>query len=218
MHGRPCRFFFLFMAFNTAQQLETTVVPADQHQMVYVSLGVLYAVFTVAAIVAPKVVGFLGPRISMMLGAVPYVLLVFANMKPCYELFVPAFFAVGLGKCTATVHVAATFQPAHAAVHSRKPGITLCYHRAILWMDAGAAILWTGQGIFLSRMAIREAEQLHEPVEAVTSRMNALFFTAFQVCSTVVWRYLLVAFVISPAAVFVSRFQRARLTPSQCRY
>jgi MFS family permease len=44
----------------------------------------------------------------------------------------------------------------------------------------GAAVLWTGQGIYLSRCAVREAALTGEPVDDVTSRMNGTFWTMFQ--------------------------------------
>lgn len=126
------------MAFNTTQALETTVL--TDKTLANATLGVIYAVFTAFAIVAPKVVDYLGPRLAMMIGAVPYVLVVFANMAPSWGTLIPASAGVG----------------------------------------AGAAILWTGQGIYMSRCAVRESAQTGEPVDQCTSRMNGLFWTAFQ--------------------------------------
>jgi hypothetical protein len=80
-------------------------------------------VFTLAAVVAPRVVDALGPKLAMACGAVPYVLMVFANMAPSWYTLVPASAGVG----------------------------------------AGAAVLWTGQGIYMSRAAIREAARSRAP-------------------------------------------------------
>ena len=44
----------------------------------------------------------------------------------------------------------------------------------------GAAILWTAQGIYMSRCSIHEATLTGESAEIVTSRFNGLFWTAFQ--------------------------------------
>ena len=128
----------VFTAFNMTQALETTV--SDDKTLATVTLSVIYAVFTLTTIFAPKVVSVLGPRLSMTLGAVPYVLLVFANIAPSWALLIPASAGVGLG----------------------------------------AGVLWTGQGIYMSRCAIREAAATGEPVDTVTGRLNALFWTAFQ--------------------------------------
>lgn len=120
------------------QSLESTVV--SDNVLVNTALFTLYGVFTLMAIVAPKVVSIIGPRNAMVLGAIPYVLLVFANMAPSYYTFIPAFAGVGFG----------------------------------------AAILWTGQGIHLSRCTIKEAAQTGESTEVVSSRFNGVFWTAFQ--------------------------------------
>lgn len=131
-------FFFLFMAFNTAQSLESTVVV--DNQLVNASLALLYGTFTAFTIVAPKVINLLGPRLAMALGAIPYVLLVFANIHPSWGLFIPAFAGVGIG----------------------------------------AALLWSAQGISLSRCAIQEAAQTGESMDLVTARFNGIFWTTFQ--------------------------------------
>jgi len=131
-------FFFLFMAFNTTQALETTLL-SDQ-TLAYATLGVLYGVFTATTIIAPKLVDILGPRIGMGIGAVPYVLLVFANIYPDYYTLIPASAGVGFG----------------------------------------AGLLWTSQGIYLSRCAVREATATKQPVDTITSRFNGMFWTLFQ--------------------------------------
>ncbi len=131
-------FFFVFMAFNTTQALETTIL--TDKTLARVALGVLYAVFTATTVFAPKVVDVIGPRLSMAIGAVPYVLIVFANLDPTYPLLLSASAGVGFG----------------------------------------AGVLWTGQGIYMSRCAIRESIATGEPVEIVTSRMNGIFWTMFQ--------------------------------------
>jgi hypothetical protein len=120
------------------QSLESTVV--TDNALVNTALFTLYGVFTLACLVAPKVVGLIGPKMAMVVGAVPYVLLVFANMAPSYYTFIPSFAGVGLG----------------------------------------AAILWTGQGMYLSRCSINEAAATGESTEVVSSRFNGVFWTAFQ--------------------------------------
>jgi len=40
-----------------------------------------------------------------------------------------------------------------------------------------ASMLWTGNGIYMSRAAVREASANGEPIEAVTSRLNGVVST-----------------------------------------
>jgi MFS family permease len=128
----------VFMAFNTSQGLISTLT--TDKTLAFATLGVLYGVFTCTTIVAPKLVDVMGPRLAITLGAVPYVLFVFANILPVWGTLLPASAAVGFG----------------------------------------AGLLWTGQGIYLSRCAVREAALKGEPVDIVTSRMNGIFWPLFQ--------------------------------------
>ena len=132
------------MAFNTVQALLSTVL-TDKH-LAFVALALIYGAFSSFTIVAPKIVSVLGPQLAMVLGAVPYVVLVFVNIDPS-----PSWAPWG-----------ALLLPASAAV------------------GVGAAILWTGQGIYMSRCAIREATLTGESVDSVTGRLNGYFWTAFQ--------------------------------------
>ena len=126
------------MAFNTSQGLISTLT--TDKTLAFATLVVLYGVFTCTTIVAPKLVDVMGPRLAITLGAVPYVLFVFANILPVWGTLLPASAAVGFG----------------------------------------AGLLWTGQGIYLSRCAVREAALKGEPVDIVTSRMNGIFWPLFQ--------------------------------------
>lgn len=47
-------------------------------------------------------------------------------------------------------------------------------------VGVGAAVLWTSQGMYMSRSAAREAAATGEKVDDVTSRLNGLFFAMFQ--------------------------------------
>ncbi len=60
LYYRSVGFFLIFCAFNTAMNLESTVV--TDTQLVNASNAILYALFTLMTIVAPKVVSLLGPR------------------------------------------------------------------------------------------------------------------------------------------------------------
>jgi hypothetical protein len=131
-------FFFLFMAFNTVNGLVSTLV--SDNRLVQAASSLLYGVFTLSTIVAPAIIERLGSRMCMFLGSIPYVLLVFANIHPCYELFVPAYIGVGVG----------------------------------------AALLWTSQGIEMSRAAVAEAARTGQSVEAINNRFTGFFWSCFQ--------------------------------------
>jgi hypothetical protein len=131
-------FFFLFMAFNTVNGLVSTLV--SDNRLVQAASSLLYGIFTLSTIVAPAIIERLGSRMCMFLGSIPYVLLVFANIHPCYELFVPAYIGVGVG----------------------------------------AALLWTSQGIEMSRAAVAEAARTGQSVEAINNRFTGFFWSCFQ--------------------------------------
>jgi len=86
-------FFGIFMAFNTAQALQSSV----NHTLGNACLCVLYATFTAACLVGPIVVEKWGPKISMIVGGTTYVAMVLSNLHPSWGLSVPMFFLVGLG-------------------------------------------------------------------------------------------------------------------------
>lgn len=81
----------------------------------------------------------------MLLGAIPYCLLVFSYIiklsgSARLPLAMPVFALVGIS----------------------------------------ASMLWTGQGIYLGRAAVREATATHVQVEKVTSRLNGIVSYAYQ--------------------------------------
>lgn len=134
-------FFGLFMAFNAAQSLQSSL----NGTLGNVCLAVLYATFTFACIVAPRVVSYLGPKLSMIIGAIPYVIMILSNLKPSYYISVPANFLVGLG----------------------------------------APLLWTGEGVYLQRCAVRYDQAMGGTAQTETKRkgatyLNGIFFSCFQ--------------------------------------
>lgn len=149
-------FFFLFMAFNTVANLVSTLV-SDQ-RLVQTANALLYAVFTASTIIAPAVIARVGARAAMCAGAVPYVLLVFANLQPSWALFIPAYAGVGVG----------------------------------------AAMIWTAQGIELSRAAVVEARRTGGSVEAINSRFTGFFWSTFQFNGAVGLLIASTIFVLAP--------------------
>lgn len=90
-----CSFFFLFMAYNTAQSLQTTL--SENKTLALAALGVLYGALCMTTVIAPKIVQKLGPKRSMIFGSMPYVLFVFFSSNPTWATLIPASFLVGIG-------------------------------------------------------------------------------------------------------------------------
>ncbi|XP_048575667.1 UNC93-like protein MFSD11 isoform X2 [Nematostella vectensis] len=82
-------FMFVFTAFQTTSIIEPSVLQAARNVTNgtftgdgYVSLGIVYSVFTFSNWVAPSVVGFFGPRASMIAGGICYLLFILALIEP----------------------------------------------------------------------------------------------------------------------------------------
>jgi MFS transporter, NAG-T family, sugar:H+ symporter len=88
-------FFFVFLAFNTTQNFETTVNADTGH----VSLAILYSCFAFFNVISGFVVRSIGNRLSLVLGALAYAVYVASNIK----VFVPVFYA-----CSALLGVGAS--------------------------------------------------------------------------------------------------------------
>jgi len=86
-------FFGIFMAFNTAQALQSTL----NRTLGNACLCTLYGTFTVACLIGPLVVERWGPKISMIVGAVTYIGMVLSNLSPSWGLSIPMYFLVGFG-------------------------------------------------------------------------------------------------------------------------
>ncbi len=86
-------FFGLFLAFSSAQGLATSL----NGDLGTICLAALYIVFTLACIPAPKLVNYLGPKNSMIIGAVPYLLMVLSFLNPGWYTSLPAHALVGVG-------------------------------------------------------------------------------------------------------------------------
>ena len=84
----------MFMAYNTAQALATSLLDKD---LARACIGSLYFTFALTCIFAPAIVRYLSPKWAVVLGALPYVALVFTNLKPSWGLSLPFWILVGLG-------------------------------------------------------------------------------------------------------------------------
>lgn len=83
------------MAYNTAQSLQTTV--SEDKTLALTALGVLYGALCITTVIAPKIVQKLGPKKSMIVGSIPYVLFVFTSSSPSWGTLIPSAFFVGIG-------------------------------------------------------------------------------------------------------------------------
>jgi hypothetical protein len=126
-------FFMIFAAFNAAQSLVGAIPgPAG---IGAASFAALYGTYTVLCIPAPKVVEYLGPKLAMVLGAIPYVALVFSFLAP--------------NMCTDTV-TKNCWESSSIVFLKLTMGALV---------GVGAPLLWTGQGIYLARAAAHSARQ-----------------------------------------------------------
>eukprot|EP00808_Paulinella_micropora_P011028 g72020.t1 len=135
-------FFALFMAFNVSQAFATTALDGN---LGTIALAVLYLCFTMNCLLADLYVRLLGAKRCMVIGAIPYIGMILANLYPRAEVVIAANALCGLS----------------------------------------AALLWTGQGVYVARCAALAAAAADEPIDKWTSAFNALFFSLFQANGTV---------------------------------
>eukprot|EP00762_Andalucia_godoyi_P001011 ANDGO_02033.mRNA.1 UNC93-like protein 3 len=86
-------FMILFSAFNTTQSYMTTL----NASLGFISLSVLYGVFSLCVFIAPAVESRLGSRLSIILGGVTYALYVGASIQPDARILIPASVLIGFG-------------------------------------------------------------------------------------------------------------------------
>lgn len=129
-------FFGVFMAFNAAQSLATSI----SGKLGNVNLATIYVTFAIASVFAPQLVNRLGPKTALVLGSLPYTGMVLSFLSPSYHLMVPLSFLTGLG----------------------------------------APLLWTAEGVLVSRMSLQHAAEKGLSRDATTSYFNSIFFSSFQ--------------------------------------
>lgn len=122
-------FFLVFAAFNTAQALASSL--KGPKGITPVTFGSLYLTFCLLCIPAPKYVATIGPKMSMLLGGLPYVGLVLSFLAPelCAED------GSNAGNCWSNASLWALKVPLAVLV------------------GAGAPFIWTGQGVYIGRLA-----------------------------------------------------------------
>ena len=157
-------FFFTFAAFNAAQALAGSI-PAPPG-LAPIQFMAIYVTFALLCIPAPKLLSRIGPKGCMILGMSPYAALVASFLAP---------------------HVCAG-DTAGGACWSAGSIWALRLATAVL-LGIGAPLLWTGQGVYLGRLAARESRRVckgltEEEVACETSRTlkryNGVFWSIFQ--------------------------------------
>lgn len=185
-------FFLTFAAFNAAQSLDGSIRAPPG--LAPVQFMAIYCVFAAFAIPAPKLLSYIGPKACMALGMSPYVGLTLSFLAPPY--------------CTG----------------DSDDDDGTCWSVATIWalrigtgvlLGLGAPILWTGQGVYLARLAAHEARRAPAPSDGAATeasraeqlsqtlkRFNGIFFSAFQLSGAtgLVGSSLLLTFVKSSSA------------------
>ena len=180
-------FFFTFAAFNAAQSLDGSI-PAPPG-LAPIQFMAIYVTFALLCIPAPKLLSYIGPKACMVLGMSPYAALVASFLAPAV--------------CTGDT-----------------AGDTPCWSAGAIWalrlttavlLGMGAPILWTGQGVYLGRLAAHEARRVarglgEDAVARETAltlkRYNGVFWSVFQLSGAagLVGSSLVLTFVRSPSA------------------
>jgi len=200
-------FFLAFAAFNAAQSLNGSIrAPPGLAPIQFMSIYIVFAAF---AIPAPKLISCIGAKPCMALGMSPYVGLTLSFLAPPY--------------CTGD---------------GADDDDGTCWSVATIWalrigtgvlLGLGAPILWTGQGVYLARLAAHEARRAPvapssgqhdgaatgaaagssgteavraEQLSQTLKRFNGIFFSVFQLSGAtgLVGSSLLLTFVKSSSA------------------
>ena len=164
-------FFVNFVAFNAAQSLNGSVAaPAGLASAQFCAIYITFGLFCIPA---PKLLSYIGPKLAMTLGVASYVGLMLAFLAPpvCED---------------GSAHVCWSAQ-----------SIWILRMATAVLIGLGAPILWTGQGVYLGRLASHEASRLLQIEMLQTNnapsaekaadvkgrtlkRFNGVFFTIFQ--------------------------------------
>lgn len=96
-------FMFIFTAFQTGGLIQKVVLDSIQQEDHnykgdgYISLAVIYSAFAVSNWVAPSFVGFLGPKTTMLLGAITYNIYIAQFLYPITWVLYATSVAIGIG-------------------------------------------------------------------------------------------------------------------------
>lgn len=146
-------FFLVFTAFNSIQNLESSL-NSDQKDVI--SLGntclfVLYGVFSLTCLIAPRIVNVLGPKRSIICGFMTFCLFVATNYGIGSGSDINDNTLKWLGSIFASIIV-----------------------------GVGAPIMWTSQGRYLTDLSVTYAEIKLLPEGSMLGTFNGMFYGIFQ--------------------------------------
>jgi hypothetical protein len=156
-------YFLIFSAFNAVQNLAGSIPGPPGLASAY--FFTLYFVFVLGCIPAPYTVSYLGPKRSMVLGGIMY-------LGMCASYLLPPM-------CT-------NFNATETCISATSLWIIHLFFGALCGL--GAAVIWTGQGVYLSRVALLAAENqptdnktgTSELIGTLNKRYNGVFFSFLQ--------------------------------------
>ena len=188
-------FWGVFTAYNAVQNIEATVLPGS---IGFWSVSTIYVSFMAFCLVGAKIVRALGPKRSMILGGAIYTVFMAANLV-CFLLndrckHAEAQFRARLhdGSAQGALTVAAAGAPAYCTRVPSTDGTAggsavvaaLQLKAAVFWatvlpssvlMGLGAAVIWAGQGTYVTRLADK----------AELGFFNGVFYGALQLTQVV---------------------------------
>ena len=148
-------FFGVFVAFNVAQSLATSISgPPGLGNLVFAAI---YATYTILCIPAPKVVSLIGAKASIIFGALPYAGVLLAHLAP--------------PRCATAKEGTLCWDDATISALQISMGILV---------GVGAPLLWTGQGIYLAKCAASFSSMTGSDVSDANKSFNGIFFSFFQ--------------------------------------
>ena len=125
-------FLLLFSAFNTAQNLASSVLKnLGFDNLGFISLALLYLTFAICSFLSSKVVNSWGERISMFVGSA------------CYTLYIASFLLPS----------ASVRYPDSSLFLLNSTFIKVVINLAAIINGFGAGVLWVAQGKYISRIA-----------------------------------------------------------------
>ena len=134
-------FFLTFAAFNAAQSLNGSIAaPAGLPSASFMAIYIVFALFSIPA---PKLLSSIGPKASMALGMLPYAGLSASFLAPA--------------ACSGSDESGSGVDDGSCWPAGAIWGVRMT---AALFVGLGAPILWTGQGVYLARLASREAAEV----------------------------------------------------------
>jgi len=141
-------FMLVFTAFQTSSNVQTSVLNSIKRDgsyifknKGYVSLAIIYAVFSVANFIAPPIVSKVGPRIALLLGGLCYCIFIGSLIYPFVWSLYVASVIVGLGAA-----VIWTAQGNFLTINSNKD--TMGRNSGIFWALLQCSLLFGNMFIY----------------------------------------------------------------------